>query len=386
MSTDAASNADLPPDMTALRALCEQQQALLAQHAATLAQQSATIQRQTQTISQLEQQLARLLKQTYGPRRERLDPDQLLLFDQTELAALAAELAAANQAKLAASPETSVGENQTPSPPANTPRRGHGRQPLPSTLPREQQLHELLAEERRCPCCGEPRCEIGRETSEQLEYVPASYKIIEHIRVKYACRGCQEQVTCAPKPPQPIDKGLPGPGLLAHTVLSKYGDHAPLYRQEDIAARHGILLRRSTLCDWVAAAADLALPLYQRMCELIQQSFVLHTDDTSVRLLDPLFDQARTARFWAYIGDADHPYAVYDFTDSRGHRQHGCWWSAMAPQNSWPGTKVICKPMRMGRMTEFIGSRRGGFAKSPAGRIRAATGTKLAPPIPFART
>ena len=69
-----------------------------------------------------------------------------------------------------------------------------------------------------------------------MEFVPASFKVIEHVRLKYACRRCQEHVAIAAKPPQPIEKGLPGPGLLAHTVLSKYGDHAPLYRQEDVAA------------------------------------------------------------------------------------------------------------------------------------------------------
>jgi transposase len=161
------------------------------------------------------------------------------------------------------------------------------------------------------------RQEIGRETSEQLEYVPASYKVLVHVRVKYACRHCQEHVAIAAKPPQPIEKGLPGPGLIAHTVLAKYGDHMPLYRQEDDSARHGLLLRRSTLCDWIAAAADLVEPLYLRMCQLVRCSKVVHTDDTSVKLLDSSLRQARTARFWVYIGDRCFPYSVYDFTTSR---------------------------------------------------------------------
>ncbi len=180
-----------------------------------------------------------------------------------------------------------------------------------------QVLHELPQAERACPCCGEVRGEIGRETSEQLEYIPGTLKVIEHVRVKYACRACQEQVAIAAKPPQPIDKGLPGPGLLAHTVLSKYGDHLPLYRQEDILARHGVLIRRSTLCGWIAAAADVVQPLYGLMCQLLLSSRVIHTDDTPVKLLDPLLGHARTARFWAYVGDREHPYSVYDFTDSR---------------------------------------------------------------------
>ena len=314
MSTDADS---LPQDAAALRELCLQLQASLAQHHAVIAQQTATVQQQEQKIAQLEHRLHKLLSRTFGKQSEKLDPDQLLLFDQEELAALSAELAAevAEREAAAQEPSGSVAVDAEQNTPAK--RKGHGRRELPAHLPREQQRYELTPEERICPCCGEQRAEIGSETSEQLEYIPASYKVIEHVRVKYACRHCEEHVALAPKPPQPVEKGLPGPGLLAQTVLAKYGDHAPLYRLEDIAARHGLILRRSTLCDWIAAAADLALPLYERMKELTLQSHVLHTDDTTVKLLDPLFDQARTARFWAYIGDVTHPYTVYDFTDSR---------------------------------------------------------------------
>jgi transposase len=236
------------------------------------------------------------------------------------LAALSAELAAEVAEREAAAQEVSAAastDDATPEQKTSTQRKGHGRRELPAHLPREQQRYELPPEERTCPCCGEQRAEIGSETSEQLEYIPASYKVIEHIRVKYACRHCEEHIALGPKPPQPVEKGLPGPGLLAQTVLAKYGDHAPLNRLEDIAARHGLVLRRSTLCDWIAAAADLALPLYERMKQLTLESHVSHTDDTTVKLLDPLFDQARTARFWAYIGDLTHPYTVYDFTDSR---------------------------------------------------------------------
>ena len=157
-------------------------------------------------------------------------------------------------------------------------RRGHGRRHLPDHLPREVIRHEVAESERNCPCCGEVRIEIGHDKSEQLEYTPASFKVLEHRRVKYACRKCQEQVCQAQAPSKPIEKGLPGPGLLAHVTLAKYGDHQPLYRLEDIAARSGIYLRRSTLCDWIAASADLALPLYNRMVELVLQSNVIWTE------------------------------------------------------------------------------------------------------------
>ena len=139
--------------------------------------------------AQQQHEIARLLRRLYGPKQERIDPDQLLLFDGDDLTALAAELSEAP-----AVGETSTGKRRS---------QGHGRRELPRHLPREQRRYELPEEERRCPGCGDLRCEIGQETSEQLEYIPASFKVIEHIRVKYACRRCQEHVELAAKAPQP---------------------------------------------------------------------------------------------------------------------------------------------------------------------------------------
>jgi transposase len=124
-------------------------------------------------------------------------------------------------------------------------------------------------------------------------------------------------VAIADKPPQPIEKGLPAPGLCAHTVLSKFGDHQPLYRQEDIHSRLGMTIRRSTLCDWLQALASLATPLVMRMKFLVLQSAVIHTDDTSIKMLQPGKGVALTAKFWPYLGDWLHRYAVYDFTLNR---------------------------------------------------------------------
>lgn len=309
MSKDASSS--LPDDLAALKALLVEERAKFQrdrrQHQTVVSTMAQTISVQQRKLDQQEQRIAQLLRQFYGPKRERFHPDQLTFFDADELAALSQEAA-----------ETPVADASAGSAPADQRRqKGHGRRPIPAHFRRETMVHELSAEQRRCPACGDLRSEIGREQSEQLEYIPPQYKVLVHERVKYACQSCQEHVTIAAKPPQPVEKGLPGPGLLAHTVLAKYGDHAPLYRQEDVHARHGLLVRRSTLCDWIAAAADLAEPLYRRMCELVLLSRIIHTDDTTVKLLDGLLDHARTARFWAYLGDAQHPYTVYDFTDSR---------------------------------------------------------------------
>jgi len=118
----------------------------------------------------------------------------------------------------------------------------------------------------------------------------------------------------APQPPPPIAKRLPGPGLLAQTILSKYGDDLPLYRQEDILSRNGILIRRSTLCDWVAAA-DLLKPLYHTMCDRVRASKVIHTDDTGIKILES--PSCRSGKFWTYVGDEHHPFAVYEFSLTR---------------------------------------------------------------------
>jgi transposase len=321
MSTDVTSLPDDPAQLKALLAherqqhqqVVAQHEQLVAQHEQVVSQFAETIEKQQRTIRQQEHTIAQLLRRVTGRKQERIDPDQLLLFSAEELEAIAREL----------EPSQEEEQEEDNAADATVPRRrrGHGRRPLPKHLPRERVVYELSDKERLCPCCGKLRQPMGEETSEQLEFIPASFKVIEHVRIKYACRNCQENVTVSPKPPQPIDKGLPGPGLLAHTVLSKYGDHTPLYRQEDIFTRHGIVLRRSTLCGWVAAAADLTEPLYERMCQLVRQSKVLHTDDTSVKLLDPLLGEARTAYFWAYIGDAKNPYSVYDFTTS--HQRDG---------------------------------------------------------------
>jgi len=134
-------------------------------------------------------------------------------------------------------------------------RRGGGRNTLPDNLPRERVEHDLAEQDKACPGCSRLRERIGSETSEMLEFVPAVLKVIEHVRWKYACRGCQEHVAVAPAPAKPLERGLPGPGLLAAIVVGKFSDHLPLYRLEDVFARSGVELGRSTLCRWARHTA-----------------------------------------------------------------------------------------------------------------------------------
>jgi transposase len=128
-------------------------------------------------------------------------------------------------------------------------------------------------------------------------------------------------VIVAPKPPMPIPKGLPGPGLLAHLIVSKYTDHLPLHRLERVYERQGLFLHRSTLCDWLAACAKLLEPLYDLMVRVALQSQALHTDDTTVKMQELVTHLLSTARFWVYLGDAAHPYNVFDFTVN--HKRDG---------------------------------------------------------------
>jgi transposase len=196
-------------------------------------------------------------------------------------------------------------------------KHGGGRKSLPKDLPRERREYTLPEEQRKCTCCGDTMQPFGEDTSEQLEYIPAVVKVIEHARIKYACKACQEKPAIAPPPDKVIDKGLAGPGLLAWIAVSKFADHLPLYRQENIFARLGIDIPRSTQCGWLGQVAQLLEPLYLRMARLIILSFKLHTDDTPVRLLDPGRGKTQTARFWVYVGDDGYAFIIFDFTPSR---------------------------------------------------------------------
>lgn len=287
MSTDAASH---PDDVT----LCHQ----------IMDEQQATITGLQQRLQRLEHYVEQLLRSKYGRRSERIDPQQLQLFDDD------GEQAPDDAAAPDAVRDESVVVREHE-------RRGGGRNKLPEHLPREIVEHDLTEAEKLCPECGTPRQRIGCETSEQLEYVPAVLKVIEHVRWKYACRCCQEHVAIAAPPSKPIDKGLPGPGLLSALVVGKSADHLPLYRLEDVFARAGVNLSRSTLSRWMLQTADLLEPLYQLMIRRVRGSDVIHTDDTPIPVLDPTLPHTRTARFWVYCGDWRNWYTVYDYTTSR---------------------------------------------------------------------
>ena len=254
-------------------------------------------------LRQLQHWVEQLLRARYGPRRERVDEDQLFLF------------AAAILAQRGKTPPASD-ESEAPQPKSESSHPGHGRQRLPKSLKRQRVVYDLEEAKRQCPECREALKRIGEDMSERLEYVPASLVVIEEACQKYACpKGCT--VVTAEKPMAPIEKGLPGPGLLAQVAVSKYGDHLPLNRQEEIFRRQGVELSRQTMCDWMRECADLVSPLYELMKERVLASKAVQTDDTPVPVLDPELPRTRTGRIWTYVGDDEHPYTVYDYTPNR---------------------------------------------------------------------
>jgi transposase len=177
------------------------------------------------------------------------------------------------------------------------------RRSLPPELPRESIVHEPdLAQACTCPACGGALKPLGEDISEMLEYVPSRFKVIRHIRPKLACSHC-DQIVQATAPARPIARGLAGPGLLAHVLVSKYADHLPLYRQSQIYARSGIDLERSTLADWVGGAHQLLSPLIDALGEHVLSGAHLHADDTPYPVLAPGAGKTKIARIWTYVRD-----------------------------------------------------------------------------------
>ena len=143
---------------------------------------------------------------------------------------------------------------------------------------------------------------VGQDEREVLEYVPSSFKVIQHVRPKLSCRSC-ETIVQAPMPSLPIERGRPGPGLIAHVVVAKYADHLPLHRQSVIYAREGVALDRATLADWVGQAEFLLSPLAEAIGKHVRAGRVLHADDTTVPVLAPGEGKTRTGRLWVVVRD-----------------------------------------------------------------------------------
>jgi transposase len=247
-----------------------------------------------------------LLRRLFGRRSEQISPDQL----QLEFGRLAEEGLEAAASDLAEQTSAGpAGDEQEPSAPRS---RHRGRRPLPADLPRRRKRYELAPEERACKCCAAEMVEIGQDVTEELEYEPASFYITELVRVKYACRACDQGIARTPMPDRPIEKGRPGPGLLAHIAVAKYGDHLPLYRLEAIFERAGVEIARQTMCEWIAQLAELLAPVVAELKRQLLTDPLLQSDDTVVPYQGDQKGRVSKGYLWAYT----RPYAevVFDFT------------------------------------------------------------------------
>jgi transposase len=333
MVNDAAI-LDLPDDPILLKRMIAERNALIGEHEAALIGRQMQIEQMrrqsdaaieqikreaAETIEAMQQrhkaELDAVLRRFYGPHSERFDPTQLLLFglkvaEQMPVDEKAIEAEAGEKLKT-----RRINHHK------------HGRRELPAHLPRIEIPHDLTDEQKKCPCCTKDRLCIGCEISEQLEFVSASFKVLKHVRYKYACKPCGEgcehcdgspHIEIATKAAQPIEKGLPGPGLLAHVIVSKLGDHLPLYRLEKIYARNGVDIARSTMCAWMLSCGDLVKPLVDLMIKRVKQSRAIHTDETRVPVQDETVKgKCKSGRIWCFLGDESNPYDVYQYTPDR---------------------------------------------------------------------
>jgi transposase len=263
----------------------------------------ATTEELQRTYACLKEEHLVLQRMLFGPRRERLPeaPGQQHLFDDS------APPPPPDESDPRAADEES---------PSRKRKKGHGRRQIPDHLPRKDVPHDVSPAEKVCDC-GREKSRIGEDVTEQLEYEPGKMWVLRNIYPKYACSCCKDGVTSAERAASPIERGLAGAGLLAYVIVNKFSDHLPLYRQQDVMARHGIFLSRSTLCGWLAQCAQLLCPLVKLMAKRVVKSGVINADETPVRVLDPTRDSTRKSQFWTYITPGNHGYTIFDYRDSR---------------------------------------------------------------------
>ncbi|XWN29256.1 MAG: IS66 family transposase [Devosia sp.] len=281
----------LPSDPDALKAIIRAQ-------ASELAAKGSVIER-------LKAELAVLKRARFGASSEKL----VRVIDQLELALAECEM-----------DEAVVGDRGAQT--GSSPKPGRpARRPLPPHLPREAIVH---APPPACPDCGgEDVLKRGEDVTEVLESVPASFRVIRHVRPRVVCRSC-DRARQAPTPRLPIERGKPGPSLLAHVLVAKYCDHLPLHRQSEIYAGEGVDLSRSTMADWVSRASGLIEPLTEALAAHVFSGDRLHGDDTPVPVLAPGNGKTRQGRLWVYVrdgrpaGDAQTPPAAcYRYSPDR---------------------------------------------------------------------
>lgn len=270
--------------------------------------------------TQLELRVVQLLKQVYGRKSEKMDPDQLRLA-LLELGAQPSGSGADPAPPAPSQPPdpTTQGGSEPPAPegksdkPKRRPFKRIGRHAIPDSLPIEELPHRWPPEsECVCPDCGKRKDRFTEERSHILEFVPGSFRHLVDVRVKVACAACQANVSIAPPADKVVDGGLPGPGLVAKVLINKFEDHLPVERQSKIFQREGVYLAPSTLGEWVRAGTEWLEPLALRIHQIILRCTLLQTDDTGLRVLDKTHaGGVRKGYLRVLIGDGKFIYYGY---------------------------------------------------------------------------
>ncbi len=288
-------------DSDALRTL------ILSQHEQIVFQREQLASRDAE-IEQLKLLIAKLRRMQFGRKSEKVERQiEQLQLRLDELEASRAENTVSSAASVASAPAAHRATKPV-------------RRPLPEHLPRETRT--ILPKQTACPECGGELKHLGEDVSEMLEYVPEHFKVIRQVRPKLACGRC-DKIVQAEAPSRPIARGMAGPGLLAHVLVSKYCHHLPLYRQEEIYEREGVELDRSTLADWVGGASGLLRPLVEMLRRHVMAAQKLHADDTPVPVLEPGLGKTKLGRLWTYVrddrsaGDATPPAVWFAYTPDR---------------------------------------------------------------------
>jgi len=316
------ATADLPSDPEALRAFALACQTELATTSSELKAAKVAVQLTTLEIEKLKFQIAKLRRMQFGRSSERIARQ----IEQLELRLEELETGEAEDVVKAEAANHPLPQRQQAKP---------ERKPLPDHLPRQEIVHEPESDGAcTCPDCGAGMAKLGEDVTEVLDYVPGRFRVIRHMRPKYACKAC-DAITQAPAPAMPTPRGRATPSTLAHLLVSKYCDHLPLYRQSEIYAREGVDLDRSTLCDWVGQAAWLLDPIVARIRRHVFAAGKIHGDDTTVPVLTPGLGRTKTGRLWVYVRDdrpycgTDPPAAAYFYSPDRSG-EHPAY---RAPQN-----------------------------------------------------
>jgi transposase len=301
----------------------------------------------------LKQQLDWFKRQIFGQKRERVVPD--VPEEQMTLEGLY-DTACAEVPGFTESKETITYDRRKP-------KKGHGRKPIPDDLHREEIILDVPEEEKVCSCCGSEKKKIGEDVSEELEYRPAVFYVNKFIRPKYACPKCPNNgITTAAMPERPIDKGIAGPGLLAYIIVSKYVDHLPLYRQEQMFKRYQIHINRSTMAGWIAQLGGHLDSIYREMKrQLLEQSFLIQADETTLKVQnDAVKDKCDLGYLWPYVGDSR--LAVFEFKDSRSREGPTDFLSGFTNRyllsDGYAGYNQVIKKNKLGHLMCWAHARR----------------------------